>query len=56
MAIGTEIQRRNHEAQGIEPELGEGANKSKRDEPKELAIKMPRATQGLPEGADVPRV
>ena len=28
MAIRTKFQRRDDEAQGIEPELGEGANKS----------------------------
>ena len=56
MAIGTKFQRRDDEAQGIEPELGKGTEESKRDKPKELAAKVPRVTQGLPEGADVPRV
>ena len=41
---------------GMKPELGKGIRESKRDKPKELAVEVPRATQGLPEGADVPRV
>ena len=41
---------------GIKPELGKGISESKRDKPKELAVEVPRATQGLPAGADVPGV